>query len=308
MLKIESLGTSTARIVYSKDDQSILSLPTHEVLEMFKSFGLLLFRGFGVTYEQMKEFSKKFSSKFVRDPYRQIVGSFDDFVQLVDNGMDEVLPHCENSASPFRPDVVWFCCGVPAAQDGETLFWDGVRVWEQLGEPVKQLFISKRVKFKYNFDAEHWKLFFGAGTTIADVKQTLNNIKDVDYQIQEDESIYFEYTCSVVVKTKFGNQDAFGNSIILYYQEPLYDQEPEVSEEVKSHITENSERVSFEDGSPISHAVIDEIKGVMDKLTGVISWQPGDLVMIDNSKFLHGRRAFQDEQRQIYTHLSYLTS
>lgn len=48
MVKIELLRTSTARIVYSKDDQSILSLPTHEVLEMFKSFGLLLFRGFRV--------------------------------------------------------------------------------------------------------------------------------------------------------------------------------------------------------------------------------------------------------------------
>lgn len=30
--------------------------------------------------------------------------------------------------------------------------------------------------------------------------------------------------------------------------------------------------------------------------------------MIDNSKFLHDHRAFEDEKRQIYTHLGYLSS
>lgn len=160
MLTLEQFGSSTGKIVSSKTSQSILSLSDDEVLEKFKSFGLLLFRGFGVTSEEMRAFSEKFSSKFVRDPFRQIVGSFDNFIQLVDNGMDEVLPHSENSASPFRPDIVWFCCGVPAAQDGETLFWDGVKVWEQLSEPVKQLFLSKRIKFRYHFPAENWKLFW----------------------------------------------------------------------------------------------------------------------------------------------------
>jgi alpha-ketoglutarate-dependent taurine dioxygenase len=41
-------------------------------------------------------------------------------------------------------------------------------------------------------------------------------------------------------------------------------------------------------------------------LTGEISWQPGDLVMIDNSRFLHGRRAFNDDRRRIFALLSYL--
>lgn len=303
MLEIEQFGSSTGKIVSSKTSQSILNLSSDEVLEQFRLFGLLLFRGFGVTYQEMREFSAKFSSKFVRDPFRPIVGSFDDFIQLVDNGTDAILPHSENSASPFRPDIVWFCCSVPAAQDGETLFWDGVKVWEQLSEAVKKLFISKRIKFRYHFPADSWKLFFGPGTTIVDVQQILNNLENVNYQIQDNESIDFEYICSVVVKTKFGNQDAFANSLIFYYQEP------KTSEKINdNNIGDRGVIVCFEDGSQIPNTVINEIKGVMNQLTGVISWQPGDIVMIDNSRFLHGRRAFKDTRRKVFSHLSYLKS
>jgi len=300
MLILEQFGSSTEKIVCSKTSQSILSLSSDEVLEQFRLCGLLLFRGFGVTYEEMREFSEKFSSKFVRDPARQIVGSFGDFIQMVDNGMDEVLPHCENAVSPFRPDIVWFCCGVPAAQDGETLFWDGIKIWEKLSELVKQLFISKKVKFRFLFPVDNWKLFFGLGTTIADVKQILDNIPEVNYHFKEDESIYFEYTCSGVVKTKFDNQYAFANSIIIWHKEQ------DNYEKTTFDIQESDLIVFFEDGSLIPNAAIKEIKEVMDKLTGVISWQPGDIVMIDNSRFLHGRRAFQDNRRQIFSHLSYL--
>lgn len=302
MLTLEQFGSSTGKIVSSKTNQSILSLSSDEVLEQFRLCGLLLFRGFGVTYEEMRGFSEKFSSKFVRDPARQIVGSFGDFIQMVDNGMDEVLPHCENAVSPFRPDIVWFCCGVPAAQDGETLFWDGIKIWEKLSEPVKELFTSKKVKFRFLFPVDNWKLFFGLETTIADVKQILDNIPEVNYHFKEDESIYFEYTCSGVVKTKFDNQYAFANSIIIWHEEQ------DNYEKTTFDIQESDLVVSFEDGSLISNAVIKEIKEVIDKLTGVISWQPGDLVMIDNSRFLHGRRAFQDNRRQIFSHLSYLKS
>lgn len=127
-------------------------------------------------------------------------------------------------------------------------------------------------------------------------------MEDVNYQIQEDESIDFEYTCSVVGKTKFCKQDTFANSLIFYYRYP------EILEEINKDRSESGVIVLFEDGSIIPNAAINEIKGVLDQLTGVISWQAGDLVMIDNSRFLHGRRAFQDTRRQIFSHLSYLKS
>ncbi|GAB1539904.1 TauD/TfdA family dioxygenase [Scytonema sp. NUACC21] len=324
MIKIAPFGTSDAKIVFNDNRQNILSLPEQEVLDLFNSFGLLLFRGFGVNYEQMVEFSGKFSSKYVRDPERQIVGSPDKFIQLVDNGTDYIPPHCENAVSPFRPDVVWFCCAVPAVEDGETLFWDGVQVWKELSEQTKQLFLSKKLKFMFDFDVDSWKLFFGSDSTLDDAKRAMEEFEEINYFVRDDRSIHMEYNCSAVVNTRTSSTKAFANSIIPWYHKQGR------WEKIKSYLLEmytNStlgkffgslpqflvtylqarpQRVTFEDGSLIPDVVIDEINTIMDRLTGVIPWQSGDMVMIDNSRFLHGRRAFQDTRRQIYSHLSYL--
>ena len=32
-----------------------------------------------------------------------------------------------------------------------------------------------------------------------------------------------------------------------------------------------------------------------------VAWEPGDLLMVDNSRFMHGRRAFADPQREHLT-------
>jgi Taurine catabolism dioxygenase TauD, TfdA family len=279
--------TSIKTIFNGNNCSSILDLSVQSNLEIFKHSGTLLFRGFNVNYEQMKAFAGKFSSKFVLDKDRPIVDPRNKFVTLVDPGMHYVSPHCENANSPFRPDVVWFCCAVPAAQGGETLYWDGVRVWEEMSEELKQLFVSKKIKFLQKFPAADWKRFLGAGATITDIKKTLDVIQGLSYQINSDQSVSIEYVCSAIVKTKYGNKDAFANSLISEHKNPRG-------------------IVTFEDGSPIPAPVINEIQELMNSLTKVISWQSGDLVMIDNSRFLHGRRSFADTKRRIFSLLSYL--
>lgn len=287
MVETDLLLISSAKIIQNNNDQSILQLSATEILGYFKSFGVLLFRGFGVDYEQMKTFAEKFSSSFVLDKDRPIVDPRNKYVTLVDPGMHYVSPHCENANSPFRPDVIWFCCGVPASQGGETLYWDGVRVWKELSEELRQLFIAKKIKFFQKFPAADWKRFLGVGATLADVKRTLNGIPGLSYKINEDQSIAIEYVCSAVVKTKYGNQDAFANSLIAEYKNPRG-------------------VVTFADDSPIPSTVINQIQPVINDLTEVIPWQIGDLVMIDNSRFLHGRRSFADRKRRIYSLLSYM--
>ncbi|WP_235595918.1 TauD/TfdA family dioxygenase [Mastigocoleus testarum] len=286
-MEIAPLSTSSAKLIHNKTSQSILQLPVEETLDDFKVSGVLLFRDFGIDYEQMKTFAEKFSSRFVLDKDRPIVDPRNKFITLVDPGMHYVSPHCENANSPFRPDVIWFCCAVPAERSGETLFWDGVRVWKELSQELQELFIAKKIRFLQKFPAADWKRFLGSGATLTDVKRMLNNIPGLNYKINEDQSVSIEYICSAVVKTKYGHQDAFANSLIAEYKNPRG-------------------IVTFEDASPIPSTLIDQINQVMNNCIEVISWKPGDLVMIDNSRFLHGRRSFSDRKRRIYSLLSYL--
>ncbi|MGI2902869.1 TauD/TfdA dioxygenase family protein [Tolypothrix sp. VBCCA 56010] len=285
--KIEALGTSTGKILYSSDCQNILDLSVAETMELFKSSGVILFRGFGVTPKQMKDFSERFSDRHIIDFTKVSIDS-DKFVNFVDGGTDSLIPHCENSCFPFRPDVIWFCCTVPAEQEGETLFWDGVRVWEELSQESKELFLSKQLKFSYNkIPVDRLKKILGSNAnTIDDIKRILDSLDGVSYQLNDDKTVSIEYICSAVVKNKYSHQNAFANHFWVYQKK--------------------TEEAIFDDGSRASNQVADEIETIFDKLTEKIPWQAGDLVMMDNSRFLHGRGAFNDNRRQVFTTLSNL--
>jgi Taurine catabolism dioxygenase TauD, TfdA family len=287
MIKIESLGTNAGKIIYNSEDyQDIIHLPVAGIMDLFTESGVLLFRGFEVTHKQMKEFAQLFSSHLVQDYVRPRVDS-DPFVHFVDPGIDECVFHSEHAYSPFRPDVIWFCCAVPAAEDGETIFCDGVQVWEKLSDEIKQLFISKKLKFVYeSIPFDIFKRFVSPDATMADVQRLLDNLEGVTYQINDDRSIIMEYVCSALVKTKFGDYHAFANSLLPLYQ--------------------GIGKANFADGSIIPDEAIDEIKKVTDQLIEKIQWQSGDLAMIDNSRFMHGRKAFSDNRRQIFSTLGNL--
>ncbi|WP_460202747.1 TauD/TfdA family dioxygenase [Scytonema sp. NUACC21] len=294
MNKIESLGTGSGKIVYSTNDcEDILRLSKTETLELFKSFGVILFRGFGVTPMLMKDFSEKFSCSYITDPTKTSVDSVD-FVNLVDSGMGVEYPHAELASFPIiRPDVIWFGCKTPV-QGGETLFWDGVRIWKEMSKHTKQLFLDKKLKFEYdNVPLDELNRWFYSGETLDDCKQTLDRLVEkfegFSYHINEDGTIFTKDRDSAVVKTKFGNQYAFCNDVWPTYK---YGQQ-------RGEI--------FEDGSKLPDEVADELQKLYDKFAEEIPWQAGDLVMMDNSRFMHGRREFKDNRRQIFTVLSNLS-
>ncbi|EPX59035.1 hypothetical protein D187_003412 [Cystobacter fuscus DSM 2262] len=288
-LKSEQFGTSCARIVYSDGHKDIFKLPYEDVIELFKSAGLVIFRGFATSPQVMKEFAGRFSSRFNRDRLRPVVEGSNGFVQMVTEGMGYVEPHAEQANSPFRPDALWFCCSVPAAEGGETLAWDGVRLWEKLSPDLKQLFRQKKLRFFQRYTAEKWQRFMGtAQATLSDVQRTLDGVPGVSYYVSDDESIYLEYVCPAVVRTRYGDQEAFANSLLSERKNTL------------------GELMSFDDGSQIPEPVVSRIQEAMEDLTESISWHPGDLAFIDNSRYLHGRNAYTDPRRKIFSSLSFL--
>jgi len=287
-MRTKSLGSSTGKIIYGDDTfPDIFQLPIPKIRNLFKVSGVLLFRGFAVNCQKMKMFSEQFSVRHFRNHTKAKVEN-EEFIDFVDAGRDHlVTPHSEYAYSPFRPDVVWFCCGVPADQGGETLFWDGARVWEELNPDVKQLFLSKKLKFSHNnIPVDFFKSFVEANATVVDIQEMLSKLDGVTFQINKDKTVSLEYVCSAISKTKYGHKDAFANSFLPY--------------QIKT------KQAIFEDGSRAPDKVVTEIQRVLDRLTEEISWEAGDLAMIDNSRFLHGRRVFHDDRRQIFTTLSNL--
>jgi hypothetical protein len=63
---------------------------------------------------------------------------------------------------------------------------------------------------------------------------------------------------------------------------------------------------TFEDGSIIPDAICEELRTVTDELTTAHRWQTGDILMVDNSRVMHGRNEVHDlQERVIWTQFGY---
>jgi alpha-ketoglutarate-dependent taurine dioxygenase len=280
-VEIQTLGRGPAAVLINRGNKSVLELPVSDVRRMFKEHGLLLFRGFQTTPDVLYPFAQKFSTRFSKGGARK---NYKGFVEEVDVGVGPIDLHSENANSPFQPDVIWFCCGRPADQDGQTTFCDSIELWLALSEPTKQLFLTKKIKFTRTYLRPVWKDYFGSTTTVPVLKSVLDTFPGVTYRVNADESVYTEYLVSAVRQPKYRSDMAFCNSLLTPW---------------------SGHPMSFEDGEPISDDILREIRETSREITQDIPWEKGDLAMCDNSWILHGRRGFTDEQRQIFALLSW---
>jgi alpha-ketoglutarate-dependent taurine dioxygenase len=279
---------SGGMMVRRRGTETLFDLPHESVQALMKTAGVVLFRGFDVGPGEMKEFANRFSVRFNRDRLRPTVEGTGGFVQMVTEGMGYVDPHCEQANSPFRPDAIWFSCTRPAASGGETLYWDGVRLWGLIDPQLQALFRARKLRFFQGYEKEKWQLFLGAEATVEDIHKTLEGRPGVSYFMNDREELYLEYLCPAVMRTRYGGVEAFANSMMSEWKNTL------------------RELMTFDDGTPITPDIVAHVKDALDRCTESIDWQPGDLVFIDNSRFLHGRNPFQDTGRKIYSSLSFL--
>ncbi|MGK5049000.1 TauD/TfdA dioxygenase family protein [Janthinobacterium sp. GB4P2] len=284
----QRLDGSGGVLISRCNGESLLDLPTESVKSLMRSAGVVMFRGFDAGPEMMKQFADQYSYKFNRDRLRPTVEGSGGHVQMVTEGMGYVDPHCEQANSPFRPDALWFTCTKPAAEGGETLYWDGIRLWAALSDELKDVFRQKKLRFFQRYSKEKWQLFLGYDATVADIKKELDGVEGVSYFLNADEALYLEYVSSAVVQTRYGHVEAFANSLMSEWKNTLGD------------------LMTFDDGSLITEDIVQEVKTALDSCTEAVDWQPGDLVFIDNSRFLHGRNGFTDTTRKIYSSLSFL--
>jgi alpha-ketoglutarate-dependent taurine dioxygenase len=241
----------------------------------FRETGVVLLQDFKATAPQFYQFAQRFLT----------VCTFDQggskTPPAADNYLQRILPkghaqdlHCENGRSPFRPNLLWFYCEQPAARGGETTVADGAAIWRSLSQPVQQRFTSSKIRYRDVFNAER-------------VPRLLHTILgNYDKYLSEGLSLHFhqdrvikEYVTSALCPLRFSEGVAFCNSITGPY---LGD-------------------VLFEDGTPLGEPLTAEIKRAHATSTEEIRLGAGDVLMLDNLRFMHGRRAFDDPNRALYS-------
>jgi len=180
------------------------------------------------------------------------------------------------------PLMLWFFCANPAAKNGETTVCDGRQFFAELSNSTQELFSQKRLKFTAKMNKEQWQKKY----KIDDINELeqMCKMNDTHTTIYEDQSILLQYICPVVIPSRCGKYQVFINSLL-----PAMQLNPDV--------------LKFDDDSEISDELMDELNGIAERITTNIDWKKGDILMIDNTRIMHGRRAFKDETREIYIRL-----
>jgi hypothetical protein len=259
--------------------------------------GYLIIRGLRPTAGDFSSLVRHYSSRITLDPARAFHG---DTAQEVDSGYGPIGLHVENGGTPYAPDLLWFCCMKAARTGSQTTVCDGFRVWDALSERARQLFTAKPVKYtRGGIPAALWRRLaaFLAGDgarpqdmTVADLYRLANPGAQLRIHEDPDGSIGYEYTVHAAHPTQWSDRIAWANSILG----PSYNYE--------------APDIRFADGSPIPGDVVGEYTAVTAAVTEEVQWQDGDIVLIDNTRVMHGRRAITDPARTILNAQSYRRS
>lgn len=291
-LQTKSFYEKFGTIIVGANDSDILGLDRQHIIDCFKYSSLLLFRGFEVDTDKFKTFTELFSTNFVSyvgGAYsREMINGDKTLLSVTGGKQHFAVPlHGEMYYRKQKPEIIWFYCASPALKDGETTICDGIQVYNELNDAARSLLQEKRLKYIRTYPTGVWQKIYQTDDIKTLKKGCTEN--DMQLQVNPDYSITTEYIASAIQPSRCGNYSVFINNIL-----PVIEQESKGSQ---------TSIVRLEGDSKIPDEVIDEIKQVTDRLTQLVSWQKGDILMVDNTRLMHGRRSFADDRRDIYVRL-----
>jgi alpha-ketoglutarate-dependent taurine dioxygenase len=293
-VKTLKYGQGYGKLLLAEVGTTLDSLDKSSVMEELQQAGFIVFRNFSLDIESFSKLVQSLSVRVTLDPARKFRGAV---AQKVDAGFDAVGLHCENGTIPWLPHLCWFFCEKAASAGSQTTVCDGYRVWDALSPATQQAFLSKDIVYSRNIESQKWKSFVFHSLqgkkpmeeiVLEDLVNLSNDPVNNIIRLHDDGSIYYAYRVPAAHKTLFGERIAFANSILG----PSYNYE-------KPNIT-------FVGDEKIEANIMSEIVKVTEEMTEDIEWQDGEVLLIDNTRVMHGRRAILDPDRTIYNALSYI--
>ncbi len=281
-------------LLTANEDRSLDCLERTNLLDCLAQHGAVLLRGFETDLEKFSEIVERVTPKTAIDPARAF---FAKNVQLVDSGTNEIGLHCENGTTPIVPNVVWFFCERAAISGSQTTLCDGIEVWKILSTEAKALLLEKPVRFSRNVKPDLWVKYIKhhfahlAGPeplTQSMLDGVFGSIPGAIAQINDDGSLFLSQAVFAAHPTFWNNDIAFANSIFT-----------------PSHNYE-APKITFENDEEIPKWLLDECREKSKRLTTEIPWISGDIILIDNTRVMHGRRRITDTNRKLFTALGFL--
>lgn len=262
---------------------------TSEIRARIEDRGAVLLRGYDTVVEDFVALGDALcsASVFNESPNRQLIGA-EGRVQSVNIG-DEAFPlHPELAREPWRPDLAMFACLDPPSVSGQTNVCDGIAIAENLPVEARSALEGKRLLYMRPASPE--LLRFWLGTESPGDRLLANPPPACPYWFRHTpRGIMRGFFRPVLERTLFDERPAFAN-FLLFARDLL-----------------RIRHIPLLEGEIFDDDLVDVIRTTARSLTYSHRWMRGDVILLDNSRYMHGRRAIANpEERRIATYFGYL--
>lgn len=244
----------------------------------FKKHGLVIIDNFKLPPNKIKSFTDKFSLKYANDASRRTTWFNDNDIRSVDIGYHEIPLHSESSFSNTCPEIIWFyAVQINSQKNTPTTICDGIKVWEDLPLIYKNQLLYDPLVFKVRAKLTQKK------RNISNKKWFIESIGMKNPELNyKKSSLDFEFVKFLINFNKFHNKISFCNHILSI---------PDEDQILGAKFLSNKK---------ISKKFIRIVKNLTSKYTYEHFWKKNQLIMLDNNRFMHGRRAIKkNEKRKI---------
>tara|TARA_R110001583_G_scaffold111338_1_gene260390 strand:+ start:2164 stop:3045 length:882 start_codon:yes stop_codon:yes gene_type:complete len=257
-----------------------------QIKQQLNDSGWVLLRGFNASLPKFSELLKQFCNELTFDPAREFA---DKSSQKVNAGKDPVGLHIENGNTPFPPNLVAFYSKKSAKEGSQTTVCDGAELFKNMPDELQQAWqqtvtVSRRLPshlWRQYVVNQHPKVSCVTKVTEKHLADFIAINKHQRGKINIDDSLDYQLDIQPCLPIKNlainaenqTEQFAFANAILgpsYNYEKPTY---------------------TFANGQPVSQELIEKTNELAKKYTQEVQWQDGDIVIIDNKRVLHGRRA-----------------
>ncbi|MDX3691329.1 TauD/TfdA family dioxygenase [Streptomyces europaeiscabiei] len=210
---------------------------------------------------------------------------------------DQTIPmHNEMSYTDSWPGTLFFACMIPATDGGETPFADSARVYDRLPAATRERFEQRGVMYVRNFGN-------GMDLSWQEAFQTEDR-GEVDAYCREHgiqaewlggDKLRTRHVVQAAAVSRASGRKVWFNQAHLFHVSSL----PAGVEQVMRESFAEDElprNAMYGDGSPLDPADLAEIRAAYAAEEIAFPWQAGDVVIIDNEQFAHGRRPYSGER------------
>lgn len=278
-------------LVEPAGEASVLALDPAAVLALYRAHGALLLRGFDVTLDQFPVFARRYCRTAVvnESPGRAVLDR-EAGIHAVNGGTEAFALHPELSREPWKPDLALFACLSPPSRDGRTTVCDGIALARALPAEVRRGLEGRRLVYPNPTWPELLRFWLGRSDPDDALLATPPAACPYRFVRTRGGQVIRLFSRPALHKPMFADDLAFGNFLLFARFNNLRPDFP-----------------LLDDFRPVPEAWLQAIRQTGDTLAMAVPWQRGDLLMLDNTRFMHGRTPVADPaERQIATFFGYL--